>query len=777
MALDAETEGIDLRRYAWAVWRRKWLVLLIALLGTATAIWASRKFVPEYSAEATLWVDEAQAGGPVESVDLLGGGAWAELLGSYAVLDQVVQDLRLYVSSEAADSALFADFALGDPFSPGAYELRVAADGRTWQVFTAEGAPLDEGTVGEPIGERLGFRWSPPAAELAPGRIAPFTVIVPRDAARALRSQLVVNPPERGSRFLRVRMAGPEPRELAQTVNAIADRFISIASELKAAKVSEQAAALEDQLANVERNLREAETSLQGFRVQTVTLPSGESPVAPGLQSTQDPVYRRFFDMKIEREDLRRDREAIERALAAADDSGPAVDALEVIPTVRASTELMSALNALTGKRAEIRALLQQYTEEYAPVARLRSEIETLEHSTIPGSATALVQEIRNRESELDRAIGAASEDLRQIPARSTEEARLRRRVTSAENLYTTVRQRYEAARLGVVTSFPDVRLFDRATVPTQPTNQKDLGILLIGILGSIGAGILLAVLLDRFDPRWRYPEQVSTELGIPILGVIPHVEFRNGSTPEDQTSSLIEAFREVRLGLLHAHGSAGPIMVTLSSTDSGEGKSFITSNLGLAFAELGHRTLLIDGDVRRGSLHRIMNMDRRPGLTDTLTQKATLESVVRPTVHANLDLISSGSRIRKGPELLASRPLLDLLQAVRREYDVILVDSPPLTAGVDALLLGKLTGSMALVVRTGTADRELTHAKLEALDRLPIRLLGAILNAVPARGAYRYYGYISGYDVAADEEETGPWGRDVLDAAPGRALAGTKEG
>lgn len=354
--------------------------------------------------------------------------------------------------------------------------------------------------------------------------------------------------------------------------------------------------------------------------------------------------------------------------------------------------------------------------------------------------------------------IGSASQELEEIPPRAIEEARLTRRVQIAENLYTTLQGRYEEARLAAVSSIPDVRILDRAVVPQRPAgeDQRPL-IILMALAGSLGLAILGAILRDRTDRRLRYPMQVTHEMGLPILGAVPHVEKKNGRIDEDAVQAL-EAFREVRLSLAHAYGAAGPLLVTITSPGAGDGKSFIASNLALGLAELGRRTLLIDGDIRRGDLHRLFDCPRKPGLTDYLLRNARRDEVIRPTAYPSLSVIGSGTRIQEGPELLGSAAMGQLLASIRSQYDVILIDSAPLGAGVDPFVLGTLTGNMLLVFRTGATDREMALAKLELLDRLPIRILGAVLNDVPRSGAYQryyHYSYLSGYE-ARDEVGVG---------------------
>jgi Mrp family chromosome partitioning ATPase len=140
------------------------------------------------------------------------------------------------------------------------------------------------------------------------------------------------------------------------------------------------------------------------------------------------------------------------------------------------------------------------------------------------------------------------------------------------------------------------------------------------------------------------------------------------------------------------------------------------------------------------------------PGLVEYLHGLAGLDAIITSTASENLFLIPRGARKNRAPELLLSDLMGSLILAVRRQFDVVIVDSPPLVAGMDAYALGAATGSMLIVLRPAVTDRKLGAAKLEVLDRLPIRVLGAVINGVPDGGAYRYYG--SDYTYA-DEQTT----------------------
>ncbi|MGH7483013.1 MAG: GumC family protein [Longimicrobiales bacterium] len=751
---DEAEDGIDLHRIAGAVLRYKWPILALTVIGTTIGFLVVQRLPSEYQAQAMIWIEQSTMNqgesGPIQTENLLdASAAWVELLKSYSVLDHVVRERRLYLTpATASDESLFRDFALAERFVPGDYRLQIDGSGTRFLLAESSMGVVERGHVGDEIGSRVGLDWTPPATLLTAGRIVEFRVSVPREISLALADAMKTRVAERGS-FLRVELVQPEPIRAAGVLNAVLDRYIEIATELKRAKLDELTTILAEQLQTAETNLRKAEIALEGFRVHAITLPAeNASPVTPGLESTQASVLGRYFEMKVGAEELRMDRAAV---IAALESGSGMVEALEVIPAVASSSALQSALQELTLKQAELRALRYQYTDEYAPVQRLAEQVRTLHERTIPELARQLERELASREAQLGRQVASASGELREIPPRMIEEARLRRRVSIAETLYTTLQERYEEARLAAASSIPDVRILDRAAVPRQPVENRKPLFIFVAFAASLGLGIAGAVLRDRFDPRIRYPAQVTSELGLPILGGVPQAKRKGRQLVGDAMGQLLEAFRTLRLNVIHAHG-AGPIIVTVSSPGSGDGKSFVTSTLGLVFGDLGYRTVIIDGDIRRGVAEKLLNRGRSPGLIEFLQGHAEVDDVIQPTDYPNVDLVASGARTPRGPELLGSARMKQLLLDLRMRYDAILIDSPPLAVGSDPLVLGTLTGSMLLVLRAGTTDRPMTEAKLDLLDRLPIRLLGVALNSVPDKGAYRYYSYLRGYRIEEAE-------------------------
>jgi tyrosine-protein kinase Etk/Wzc len=777
---DPREESIDWRRSLAAIRRYRWWIAALTVLGAAGGVLATRIMPARYQAVATIWIQtptDARGStirGPIGTDQLLPSAGAIPLMKSYVVLDGVVRERRLYLHTNPRDRAALKLLTVQERFQPGLYRLRVDGTGKTYRLEGANGVELEHGVVGDSIGRAFGIVWAPTAAVLGPGSDIAFGLSPLRDAAQGLANALNAGVDVSGN-FLRIALTGDDPVTTAATVNAVLEHYVGVATELKRVKLTELARLLDDQLAAAKENLRRAEDALAGFRTRTITLgPDLGAAAAPamgaggagGAQSSGD-----YFRLRLDVDQLRRDREAIARALAPRGDSG-SVDGLAYIGAVQRSPDLTQALQELTTKRAELRALRYRYTDGHPTVRRLADDLAVLEGRTIPALAQTVMAELLAREQALTPQLAAGGRELQQVPQRAVEEARLRRDADLAAGLYTAVQQRQSEARLAEASSIADVRILDAAVPPRAPVKAADSRLIILGLLFGLGLGLVGAVIADRFDPRVRHIDQVTHEMGLPILGALPHVKNRDAGPHDEQVAMMIDAMRSIRLNVVHAYGAAGPLVVTITSPGIGDGKSFVSTNLALACAQAGQRTLLVDGDARRGTLNRALGVSRKPGLTDFLSGRAPFESTLQATSYSGLHFIGAGSRLRESPELLGSPAMVDLVVRVRASYDAVIVDSPPLGAGVDAFSLGTLTGAMVLVLRTGATNLDIARTHLMMIQRLPIRLLGAVLNDVQPGGMYGYY-YLAGYGT--DEEGLGE-GTEVEVEIDGAGVAVTRQ-
>lgn len=768
-----------LKRAISALLRFKLMILAILALGVGVAFVAVRFQKPVYETRSRIWLQPGLSGGtggaagPIRQGALLDAAGWQSLLRSSTVLDTVIIQRRLFLNlAQPQDSLLFEGFRMvpNARFRPGRYVLAAEGAGG-FRLSDGEGTVIQRGAFGDSVGTALGFEWVPSASLVPSNRPVEFTIRVPGDVRAELARDLVtVQTMVQGrvdNNFLVVSMRGPDQFKIAATLDAVIRRFETVALDLKKERLTAQTEILNDQLKTAEQALASRETAYEEFKVNTATLPTEERgmgvPLPSGLPQTSQTVFGTFFSLNTQKDQLARDRASIDRALSELGGQFAMVTAMEVIPTVKTSSALTVALKQVVDAEANRRALSVTLTDEHPQVRSAAMSRDSLLQHVIPSLVATLLRDMDRREEELNGQITNLAEEMRQIPMRTIEGDRLARQVDIAATLYRELESRYQASRLTELTTVADLSVVDWPRVPFTPVDDPRRTLFLLIVAAAFGLGLGLAILRDRLDPRVQYPDQVTAGMGLNILGAVPTLR-RSGKLGSGDMALVVEAFRSIQLRLTHAASNGGPMTVTFTSPGASDGKSFVASNLAIAFADMGHRTLVIDGDVRRGSMHKLLGADHRPGLTDYLAGRVDRASTIQETRYPLLHFIGCGSRRDSGPKLLGSPAMRSLMQELRDEYDVIIVDSPPLGACVDPMILATLTRNLVLVVRSGTTDRTLAESKLDALDRLPVRVVGAILNDVSRGGPYRYYSYISGYEVIDDDGGLLPSAADGAD-------------
>lgn len=774
--------GEILSRSVAAIKRYKWLILVVITVGVGAGFALTRFVSPMYVVQAKVWIQDNSGGrGPVSAPGILKSDqAWVELARSFSVLDKVVSKLALHVVPEAAsDTAVVHSLMPSDKLRSGTYRLEVDASGTRYSLFRHKDGDekadelIEKGAVGDSIGRGVGFQWQPTATALGRDRTVKFEVLTPREASVVLATNLDVTIPF-NSNLLLFQLKGKSSVMLATTINALVSQFIAEAERLKRAGLEVSSTTIEEQLKLAASQLNAAQAAYESFKINAITQPTENVSVQPGISATLNPVMGQFFSDKTALDQTRRDREALQKIIDDGKARGGkvAIEALRGYPALMGSNpQLGNALGELDVAQAALRKLEETYTDQHPMVKDKKAQIERLELQTIPQLVTVSLAELKSREAEMQRRVDGASVEIKRIPTRTIQEMQLKREVDIASSMYADLAGRAVSARLAERSAMSDVGVLDTAVAPRFPTSDTSLSIFFLAVAVSIGAGLGLALLLDRLDKRFRYPEQATHELGLDIVGAIPSYNNPRSATARlEEATQLVEAFRSIALSVRTAFDGTGPVQLTITSPGPGDGKSFTSANLASALADSGFRTVIVDGDIRRGELHAVFgDLQQTPGLVDFLADEATLEQVVLPTQHhANLFVVPCGKRRKHGPELLASERMRLLLDDLRSRFDAIIVDSAPLGAGIDAFALGAATGSMLIVLRAGETDRKLAQAKLTVLDRMPVRIIGAILNDVGVMPQFKYYHYLEGYYGIEEPEPSAA----LLGAGDGRGRA-----
>jgi non-specific protein-tyrosine kinase len=296
------------------------------------------------------------------------------------------------------------------------------------------------------------------------------------------------------------------------------------------------------------------------------------------------------------------------------------------------------------------------------------------------------------------------------------------------------------------------------ARVPTVPVRPKTVQNTLLAAVVGMMLGVGLVFLIEYLDDSIRSPEQITGLLRVPVIGVI--ARMNGGSHNENGNRSLIavkqprspvvEAFRALRTNIQFTSVDRPVRSLLVTSAVPVEGKSTVSANLAVVMAQAGLRVLLVDCDLRRPSVHKLFDQTNRVGLTDMMLQaSAQWDSAAQPTQTANLSILSSGSLPPNPAELLGSERLRQLLDRLRSNYDMVILDSPPMLPITDATVLARVVDGVLLVVDTGVTRVGAVLQSKELLERVGGRLIGVVMNKVAkgVGGYSHYYHYYDQYD------------------------------
>jgi len=332
--------------------------------------------------------------------------------------------------------------------------------------------------------------------------------------------------------------------------------------------------------------------------------------------------------------------------------------------------------------------------------------------------------------------------------ATSAQLTQLQTTLNLYQQIYLSSINSLEALRLSRAQNTPNVVQVEKAQIPSVPISPKPgqttLLAGMIGLIVTIGA----ALLVEYLDDTIKTPDEVKEILHLPVIGLVGDLHKRNKDDNFGNyviyhpRSPVAEAFRALRTNLEFASLDFPLKSILVTSSGETEGKTTVACNLAIILAQGGKRVLLLDTDMRRPNVHSQFNLHNRIGLSDLVRGKLTIKEVVRsiPEV-SNMDIITSGSLPPNPAELLASERMRKLLEELKKDYDVIVLDSPPLVVSDSQILATRVEGVLYVII-PGSTRIESAKRPLEELERINAHLLGVVMNRIPRNRDYYYGGY-----------------------------------
>ncbi|EPL5667415.1 polysaccharide biosynthesis tyrosine autokinase [Acinetobacter baumannii] len=377
------------------------------------------------------------------------------------------------------------------------------------------------------------------------------------------------------------------------------------------------------------------------------------------------------------------------------------------------------------------------------------------------------MREINGQLAAINKQIGELNSTLKQLPDVQRQYLQLYREVEVKTQLYTALLNSYQQLRIAKTGEIGNVRIVDTAIEPVQPIKPKKLLVLILSVFVGGFIGTLIALLRNMLRTGIKDSGQIENELDLPVYATVPRSPIQESrikilkkkkSIPilavKNSDDIAIESLRSIRTAIHFALANAKNNIIMIAGPSPEVGKSFISTNLATIFAQGDKRVLLIDADMRRGYMHKYFDVDVKPGLSELLSGQADLQKVLHKTQVTNLDVITRGKSPTNPSEILSSNQFKELLEQLQSQYDHIIIDTPPVLAVTDGIIISQYTGVNLIVARYAKSQMKELELTVNRFEQAGVKVNGFILNDIQRASAGYGYGYNYAYAYKAQKED-----------------------
>ncbi len=719
----AQRVASNLNDYLRVMYRFKWGVIGLALIGILIGAFKAYSETPIYQASATMLIER-----------------------------QAARFVPIEESYRGASS--FYDF--GEYYQT-QYEILKS---RSIAERTVELLGLEKFRTPSPV--KSGFSLS----KLNPLKRETTTQKIPdaelRDAAIGRVQGNLQLQPIRNSQLVRLVFRDTNPVFAAEMANTHAKSYIEDAMESRVEMSQTAATWLNERMSGLRAKLDDSERKMQEFRdrEKVVDLGGGGSVASQELSI----MTERLSQARRERID----KETLYRQVQSVRASGGRLDS---IPSVLAYPLVSELKDQELNAERDVSDLSQRYGPLHPKLQEAKTRLSTAKTALdrrlaeIADGIGREYQVSRLAEGELSGAVGSTKGELRETNRKQYEINRMQREVDNDRQLFEMFQQRYKETNASGGVQTANARIVEAARPSFAPVLPNKRRMIMIGLFVGLALGIGLAFLLDHLDNTLKGPEDVEHYLQLAVLGSLPKLKPEEMKAEPirqvelDPKSSYAEAVRTIRTGILLSAIDKPHQRVLVTSSVPGEGKTTLSMNLAQSLGQM-RKTLVIDCDMRRPTLHHALQDSKQsPGLSELLTGQAKFQDCIRHASVANLFIMPAGVVPPNPLEILSSKRFEELLDEVGKHFEHIILDCAPACAVSDALVLSRLAHAVVYVVKSDSTPWQIAQSGVRRLQRVNAPLVGAVVNQITARqgtyGKYYYYadGYYSDYGYGHDKK------------------------
>lgn len=555
------------------------------------------------------------------------------------------------------------------------------------------------------------------------------------------------------TQIVEVRFRSTDPKLATAVANALVDQYMQRNLQSRYDGTTQVSNWLSTQMEDLQTKSAEAQHKLSEFQKQNNIL---------GTDENDNIVIDRLKLLNEQLTEAESDRIVKEARYRLAKTGNP-----ELIAAVIPSTTLQVLRTQDAELKAQLAQLNSKYGSGYPKLGELQSQLVKLN--------AAIAEEINNvgkrledeylsavkTESLIRSQFNEQKDKAYQLNEHAVQFAVLKHEVENGQELYDTLQMKLKMAGVTAGLSSSYIGVVDRAEIPYKPVQPKVPLNLMLGLFGGLFTGLVAAFVVDSLDDTLSSSEELESCIALPVLCSVPTTEFdsRSKAASIDATKSLptlvsypqspaAEAFRSLRSSLLLSSPDRQPRMIAVVSSLPAEGKTTVSVNLGISFAQCGESVLLIDADLRRSTMHAQFGLPHSyDGITTILTQGMNDRAILTPLeALPNLKMLPAGPHPPNPAELLSSKRMLEVLEAFSAQFDRIIIDTPPILSVSDSLPLANIADAVVLVVRSGVARKKAVLRARSLLERANSNLVGIVFNGVNLQLEHYYYAQGAGY-------------------------------
>jgi capsular exopolysaccharide synthesis family protein len=778
----------QIRRYRRLLWRSKWYLLVSGAIVTCASLAVVAVFVNRQHEESTTAIIGVENTADLTAVKDVSGlmQAQSDLILSRTFLRDIVRKLSLQLAlRKFGRASIFDSVTVDSEAIVGDYRFTI--DKRNKDRFTMDFAKETKGgfslmdlvtprggvqiyagktriaelSVLDGQGMRLVFS---PQFRAAPHDFR-FKIRPMQNAVEDLFNAITVKESDSrsGVSNIAVSVKGRDYRLIAEVANAVADAFVQKNISFKGARTHSVVASLEKQMEAVSRDLSSSADNLRSFRAANPSV--GLSENVKQRISGLSQLEKGELDVKKSLADAQ-DLEA--RSLSASEEDRYRI-AQEILvflaaKNVTSTAAYQSELGDLT---AQSRDLIRNYSDDHPLRVENARKLEKLSNDII----TLLKYYVSSTQSALagkSSDIQSMNSELQGLPSKELQLADLERRYQIFSDIYSTVLSRYHQAKVLNTGEVAEVFVMDQAVPPiSPPVNIPRL--LGMAIAVSLALTVFPVLVAGYFDRTAHSEDDFVLKTGGLVLEGIPKIDVlrkashnghwrgvhgSDGSTLialQNEEGVSKEVFRALRTKIMLRLFDVNEKSVVVTSLEPGAGKSTVAVNLAYALAEQHLKTIVVDGDMRRGTLYKWFGKEQGPGLSDFIASPdavapETVASIIQTTNLPTLSFISAGTPVQSSSELLASERFAQIKEELTRRFQLVIMDSPPIEVVIDAAVIAHLFSGFLVVARAGKTNVVELTRKIGEFRDIEERVLGFVLNGVSSERSAKYYRYSSYY-------------------------------